>query len=111
MKEKSTKEENTMAKNVENKIKQEKNVDKTVKPEKRNAVKQQKRPQRGQVQHKIIKTEKVEFDDTKSVAGTEDDVAIEYEETEETTCPYCYKEFSDFKRLSSHMMVKHKNEV
>merc|ERR1719233_2301938 len=65
MKEKNTKEksavkkcsENTMAKNVENKIKQEKNVDKTVKPEKRNAVKQQKRPQRGQVQHKIIKTE------------------------------------------------------
>jgi len=119
MKEKNTKvksvvknsSENTLTKNVKNKIKQEKNVDKTIKPDKRNAVKQKKTPQRGQVKHKIIKTEKVEFDDTKSVASTEDDVAIEYEETEETKCPYCYKEFSEFKRLSSHMMVKHKNEV
>merc|ERR1712212_1173192 len=109
MGEKNTKEKLAVKKCSENTV--AKNVEKTVKPEKRNAVKQQKRPQRGQVQHKIIKTEKVEFDDTKSVAGTEDDVAIEYEETEETKCPYCYKEFSEFKRLSSHMMVKHKNEV
>merc|ERR1712098_557565 len=61
--------------------------------------------------HKVIKTEKADYDDDKAVGGAEDDVAIEYEETEETKCPYCYKEFSEFKRLSSHMLAKHQNEV
>merc|ERR1712025_108550 len=97
-------------KNIEKKVKQEKNVNKNLRQDKRIITMKQKRPQRGQVQLRDVKTEKVELNET-NVASTEDDVAIEYEETEETKCPYCFKKFSEFKRLSSHMMIKHKNEV
>merc|ERR1719318_1305544 len=60
------------------------------------------------IKHTTIKTEKADGSDT-GAEKNEDDVAIEYEETEETQCPYCYKQFSEFKRLSAHMKI-HKDD-
>merc|ERR1712129_114295 len=38
---------------------------------------------------------------------TADDVSIEYEEREESKCPYCMKQFSSWKSVSAHMAKVH----
>ena len=40
----------------------------------------------------------------------EEEVAIEYEEREESACPYCMKQFSCWEKVTAHMAKIHANE-
>ena len=41
----------------------------------------------------------------------EEEVAIEYEEKEESACPYCMKQFSCWEKVLSHMTKVHANAL
>jgi len=60
-----------------------------------------KKPQGHEEPLKIIKNEREDADE----------VSIEYEETEESQCPYCLKQFANWNYLSKHMTKVHVNEV
>ena len=40
----------------------------------------------------------------------EEEVAIEYEEREESACPYCMKQFNCWEKVTAHMAKIHANE-
>ena len=67
--------------------------------------------------HPQVKTEKASHSQTPSqTLATDnkkpsDDVAIEYEEMEESKCPYCMKQFTTWNAVSRHMANVHKDEV
>ena len=42
--------------------------------------------------------------------GDEEEVAIEYEEREETACPYCLKQFNCWEKVTAHMGKVHADE-
>ena len=62
-----------------------------------------------------VKVEKPSVDPIKTsptaVEDKSDDVAIEYEEVEESSCPYCMKQFKHWNAVSSHMLKAHKDQV
>ena len=42
--------------------------------------------------------------------GDEEEVAIEYEEREESACPYCLKQFNCWEKVTAHMGKVHADE-
>jgi hypothetical protein len=68
---------------------------------------------RSKVQKKTVKNREipVKVDNAKEKVTVDDDVAIEYEEVEESKCPYCMKQFSCWNNVSSHMIKMHATQV
>jgi len=59
--------------------------------------------------HKILLPSKIKKEKVRIDSGS--DVEVQYEEKEESQCPYCLKQFSNFKKVSAHMIKLHKNDV